>query len=37
MFTIVNDELSLTLIMLIQKDSILDKTHINLVFNANIE
>lgn len=37
MFTIVNSELSLTLIMLIQKDSILDKTHIILVFNANIE
>lgn len=37
MFTIVNSELSLTLIMLIQTDSILDKSHIILVFNANIE
>lgn len=37
MFTIVNSELSLTLIMLIQTDFILDKTHIILVFNANIE
>jgi len=37
MFTIVNSELSLTLIMLIQTDSILDKSHIILVFNANID
>ncbi len=37
MFTIVNSELSLTLIMLIQTDFILDKSHIILFFNANIE
>lgn len=37
MFTIVNSELSLTLIMLIQTYSILDKSHINLIFNANVD
>lgn len=37
MFTIVNNELSLTLIMLIWTNYTLDKSHINLVFNANIE